>query len=436
MKNILVIDDSALMRRIVCDIINSDSRFYVKDTAADGVIALKLLENNKYDAVILDINMPKMNGLEFLKELRRKKITQRIIIFSTDTSKGAAVTIEALELGALDFIQKPAKMTDSNKKQFRELFLQILVSAVAVPLDRIQIKGSTKSKDTFPDFAEIGKAESSFSLGKTLEKENNVQMTESVKESVKKSNAVNISAKDSGSTGDVNEMERKNASRKKADNTLKEIKNVSAKDKKTENNKKHSADLKPSDKLVVIACSTGGPKALQKVIPYLPENLDAPVLIVQHMPSGFTATLAQRLDMISTIPCTEAQDKEDIHRGHVYIAAGGKHLKYAEKPGQSVYYSDEPPREGVKPCANYLFESLIDSSFKEIVCVVMTGMGADGTKGIVALHEHKKLHIIAQDETSCTVYGMPKCITDTGLVNQIVDLDHIAQEIILKVGVK
>ena len=456
MKNILVIDDSALMRRIICDIINSDSRFYVKDTAADGIIALKLLENNVYDAVILDINMPNMNGIEFLKELRSRKITQRIMIFSTDTSKGAAITIEALELGALDFIQKPAHMTDSKKKQFRELFLQILASVVTVPLERIQIKGSAITKDvTRKTAAPISGTESgNYRKTEVIHSKTQDKTKDTAQNNTKKSFKNTKDNSDSSkkyvgknsqelgtdnikkATKDISKEAIKDIKKGTAKDIKEETKDISEKNSKAAKNKNKPMDLSPSDKLVVIACSTGGPKALQRVIPFLPDNLDAPVLVVQHMPSGFTATLAERLDMISSISCSEAKDKETIHRGHVYIAAGGKHLKYSEKPGQSVYYSDEPPREGVKPCANYLFESLINSNFNEIVCVVMTGMGADGTQGIVNLNKHKKLHIIAQDEHTCTVYGMPKCITDTGLVNQITDLDHIAQEIILKVGVK
>ena len=101
-----------------------------------------------------------------------------------------------------------------------------------------------------------------------------------------------------------------------------------------------------------------------------------------------------------------------------------------------IHYSDEPNREGVKPCANYMYESLADSGFDEILCVVMTGMGADGTQGIKTLTESKKVHIIAQEQSTCAVYGMPKCIVSTGLVDQVVVLDQIAQEIILNVGVK
>lgn len=190
-------------------------------------------------------------------------------------------------------------------------------------------------------------------------------------------------------------------------------------------------------KIVAIASSTGGPKALQSVIPRLPAELAAPVLIVQHMPKGFTQSLAERLNSLSKINVKEAVDGEPVENGTVYIARGGQHMNVVTKGGKAcISYTDEPPREGVKPCANYMYESLKNSNYSQVVCVVLTGMGADGTKGIVNLETAKKVHVIAQDEATSTVYGMPKCIAATGLVNQVVGLDDVAQEIIMNVGVK
>lgn len=194
----------------------------------------------------------------------------------------------------------------------------------------------------------------------------------------------------------------------------------------------------PGGKVVAIASSTGGPKALQTVISQLPAQLDAPVLLVQHMPKGFTASLAERLDEVSQVLVKEAEEGEELRCGVVYVAMGGMHMNVRTEPGgkYTVHYSDEPYREGVKPSANYLYESLSDSRFEKIVCVVMTGMGADGTEGIRRLAEKKKPHVITQDQDSCVVYGMPKSVVNAGLCDQVVPLENLAREIVQQIGLR
>ena len=355
MKKILLVDDSALMRRVLSDIINSDSRFSVVQEARNGEEALELLRNNTYDAVVLDVNMPKMDGIELLRQLRRENISARIMMASTITMQGAQVTMDALELGALDFVHKP--------------------------------EWSYKCKDN--DFAS--------SLLNTLY---------SVSEASLTATSSTSSEKVRSSTTKVENLVRKSASK------------ISG------------------DRVVAIAISTGGPKSLQSVIPFLPEDLNAPVVIVQHMPVGFTASLAQRMNSISKISVKEAAEGDILEKGHVYIAKGGSHLNLVKTPGGTkVHYSDEPTREGVKPCANYMYESLRDSNYDEIVCVVMTGMGADGTEGIGNLKEKKKIYCISQESSSCVVYGMPKAVVKAGYSDAEIGLNDIAQEIILRVGV-
>jgi len=356
MKKILVVDDSTLMRRVLCDIINSDRRFQVVAKAGDGLEALELLTKNTYDAVVLDVNMPRMNGLELLKELQRRKIRAKVMMASTDTREGAKITMDALELGALDFIHKPNNAVECRTNAFQTEMLKILYT---VAVSRPPVFGRTFSVD---------------SLRKTKQ---------------------------------VVELARK-----------------------------HASSITGS-KIVAIASSTGGPKALHSVVTRLPGNLRAPVVIVQHMPSGFTQSLAERLDSLSEVAVSEAVDGETLEKGHVYIARGGKHLNIDMKPGGRyvIRYSDEPSREGVKPCANYMYESLAKSNFDEIVCVVMTGMGADGTKGIINLKKKKKVHVLAQEQSTCAVYGMPRSIVQNGLADQVVGLEQLAQEIILNVGV-
>lgn len=355
-KKILVVDDSALMRRVLCDIINSDKRFQVVAKATNGLEALDLLSRNTYDAVVLDVNMPKMNGLELLKELRKYKISARVMMASTDTREGAKITLDALELGALDFIHKPHNAIDCREESFQEDLLRVLAVVV----------------DSKPPVFESS--------------------------------------------------ERIRADRKTTGQILDIV-------------KKRTVSV-PGNKIVAIASSTGGPKALQSVIPKLPADLDAPVLIVQHMPKGFTASFAERLNSLSEITVKEAAEGDELQKGVVYLAMGGSHMNVKRAPGGRylIHYTDEPNREGVKPCANYMYESLADSSFDNIICTVMTGMGADGTEGIRNLKDKKKVHVISQDQESCTVYGMPRSVAMAGLSDQVVPLEQIAQEIILHVG--
>lgn len=358
-KKILVVDDSALMRRVLCDIIDSDERFQVAARATNGLEAFDLLSRNQYDAVVLDVNMPKMNGLQLLNELRKYKISARVMMASTDTREGAQTTLDALELGALDFIHKPDSALDCRVDSFKEKLLNTLEVV----------------------------AESRAPVFETREKE----------------------------------QERAQTTSKMVDFA-----------------KKFSGKITPGAKIVAIASSTGGPKALQSVIPRLPAELDAPVLIVQHMPKGFIASLAERLNTLSHLSVKEAEEGDELKAGNVYVARGGQHMNVAVSPAGKcvIRYSDEPNREGVKPCANYMYESLADSPYDRVVCVVMTGMGADGTEGIRNLEASKKIHVITQDQGSCTVYGMPKSAVAAGLSDQSVPLEQIAQEIILSVGVR
>ena len=176
-------------------------------------------------------------------------------------------------------------------------------------------------------------------------------------------------------------------------------------------------------------------KTLQSVIPYLPKDLDAPMVLVQHMPAGFTNSLAERLNDMSKIQVKEAVHGEILMKGTVYIAPGGKHLKVVGATPK-IEISDEPPRDALKPCANIMYESLVDSKYDEIICVVLTGMGADGTAGIQVLKDRKKIYVIAQDEATSVVYGMPKMVARAGLTDEILPVTEIADTITKKVGVQ
>ena len=361
MKKILFIDDSALMRRIFCDIINADQRFVVEDTAADGVEGLKLVKEKHYDLILLDLMMPKMDGITFLKKINQMQYPAKVVIFSMVAGEGTHITIEALSLGATDFITKPQSMEEIQSEKFKKLFFKIISSVV------------------FEDETDIYNPHE----------------------------------------GEIHHHKHKEK------NTVEHIKK---KDKKS-----HGQQAK---KIVAIASSTGGPKALMEVLPYLPSDLDAPVLIVQHMPAGFTDSLAKRIDSASALKVQEAEDGMILEKGNVYIAKGGLHMEIRHtNRADRICLFDGCTREGVKPCANYMFESLINSKFQEILCVVLTGMGADGTEGIKALKSSKPIHVITQSKDTCAVYGMPRAVDMAELTNESVPLDKVAEAIIKNVGV-
>lgn len=356
-KNILVVDDSALMRRVICDIINSDGTFQVADVCRDGLEAYEKLKIKKYDGVILDVNMPRMDGLQLLEKLQEDKIKATVIMVSTTTTRDAEVTILAMERGAVDFVTKPTNVIEAKGNDFKNRLVEVLSAVLRTEkFNRENIRGIAAAKPAV------------------------------VKTSLKKD----------------------------------------------------SAPVKAGNRVVALACSTGGPKALQSVIPYLPKNLNAPVVLVQHMPAGFTKSMAERLDEVSPIHVKEAEEGDILRKGTVYIAPGGKHMEIKKCPDGShkVKLNDMPPIGGLRPCANITYDSLRTCGYEQVVCVVLTGMGADGTNGIVSLAKHKPIYVISQSAETCVVYGMPKSIAETGLVNEVVPLTEVAQSITKNVGVQ
>lgn len=359
-KNILIIDDSALMRRVLSDIINADERFQVIEIAVNGLDGLQVLQSRgiEFDAVLLDINMPRMNGIEMLAELKAQNIKATVIVVSTIAKKDAKETIRALELGAFDFVTKPESYLEVKSNLFSDHILRCLTAATKAEAKLLK-ECITEKPETPINNSEISKRKTA---------------------SVLPQNA---------------------------------------------------------NKLVALACSTGGPKALHVVIPSLPKNLDASVLIVQHMPGGFTKSLADRLNELSQITVKEAEDGEILSKGTVYIAKGGYQMRLKKQADGRYYISvtKEPARHGLLPCADIMYESLVDTNFDQITCVVLTGMGGDGTAGISQLSKKQNVYVIAQNEETSIVYGMPKVIKDAGLVDEVVGLNEVSGTITKNVGV-
>ena len=403
-KKILVIDDSALMRRVISDIINEGNEYEVAAIAKDGVQGFDLIVSNPnlYSAVILDINMPKMNGLELLKELQKNHIEQTVIVVSTVAKEGAKETIQALEYGAFDFVTKPENYLETKGAAFKEAIHKMLDVATN---SKSSLERTRSTRNLTP-----------------ISSKTRVQVTNATQR-----NKNEAQFRPAATVRDRNSAI--SALRKRS------IENNAAPDKIDVSTYKNIKSHKK--KIVALACLTGGPKSLQQVIPVLPKNLDSGVVVVQHMPAGFTASLAQRLNEMSEIRVKEAEHGEIIKKGVVYIAPGGQHLKIVKSGSEyKIELNREPAIDGLRPCANIMYQSLENSDFDEITCVVLTGMGADGTKGIKGLAAKKKnIHVIAQDEDSCVVYGMPKAIAQTGLVDEVVALNHIASSITKNVGV-
>lgn len=347
-KNILIADDSALMRRVICDIINQDSSFQVTEICRDGLEAYGKIIAGNFDAIVLDVNMPRMDGLELLKKLQQENVKVTAIMVSTLTSEGSKVTMQALEFGAVDFVTKPDNVIEAKGEDFATRLDAVLNAVLRTGRTTpVRIQKPLIRRETRP---------------------------------------------------------------------------------RTMN----------GQKIVALACSTGGPKSLQSVIPFLPKNLNAPVVIVQHMPKGFTKSMSERLNELSEVAVREACEGDVLKKGMVYVAPGGKHLEVVRNHDGShkVHLSDAPAIGGLKPCANIMYESLKKSGYDEVICVVLTGMGADGTSGILSLQASKSIYTISQNEATCVVYGMPRAIAETGIVDKVVPLTEVAQSIITNVGVQ
>ena len=410
----MIIDDSALMRRALSDIIKHTEQYKVAYTANNGEDAFRIIsEKDDISAVLCDIDMPGMDGIALLKKLKEQRISVPFIIVSGTGNSFAAV--EAVKFGASEFLPKPDHLFRDDNPVFRANLLSAL---------------DKYSKDTDKDDHADRFGRNTGFGGAYTGRDTGARRTQDIKAYTSRT----IDRRDTGTghafqgSARIHEPAAKTA-----------ISDVPRRETHFAAHTEHPVLRKGSGNvLVALVCSTGGPKALQYVIPKLPKDLNAPVVMVQHMPKGFTASLANRLDSMSEVKVSEAEEGDVIEKGHVYIAKGGMHLRVRQSGRNAVlYFDDSPPIVGLKPCGNLMYESLCDFDlYDEIVCVVLTGMGADGTSGIKQLAAKQKIFVIAQDEASSTVYGMPKAIYDAGMVDVVCDLNDIANEITRKVGVR
>ena len=406
MYKILVVDDSALMRRIICDIINADSDFRVLDVSADGEDAYNKIKNNPYDLVVLDMVLPKLTGLELLQRLQSEKISCNAIIISSSLKEDADSTMKAMECGALDFVVKPIRSSGETREAFGKQLLESLHNVCKSRTFKL-ISSRPRTQD---GSTRASSGNSSFGGAKATT-----------------DRLANVGSR-------MNQMRQRVGSAQTNSNV--EAKQETPIRSTVERQVTPKGSGVRTKKFIALACSTGGPQALHTFVPMLPASLSVPLVLVQHMPEGFTASLASRLDQISSIKVKEAEDGEYFKPGVVYVTPGGKHMKICEDASHAAYchLDDSPPVNSLKPCADVMYQSLAKSSFDEIICVVLTGMGADGSEGIKYLNQYKKTYVISQEASTCVVYGMPKAVEQGGLSNEVVPLKSVANSIVKKLG--
>lgn len=346
---VLIVDDSVVVRRIVKDGLSPDPSIEICGVAANGRIALSLIEQTAPDLVTLDIEMPEMDGLSVLRELRVKRPELPVIMFSTLTQRGAVATLDALALGARDYVAKPANVgsvTSSIETIRSELIPKIKALCGIGSMPPVPSVSPRALPSVSPVLAPV--------IARPVE-------------------------------------------------------------------------------IVAIGTSTGGPNALSQVLPHLPADLPAAVVIVQHMPPTFTRFLAERLNGTCRIPVAEATADQVLTPGNILVAPGDFHV-VAERIGTRVHLRtmQSPPENSCRPSVDVLFRSVAQAFGPRSLAVVMTGMGQDGLRGAEALHETGAT-ILAQDEASSVVWGMPGFVAQAGLASRVLPLPEISMEIVRRV---
>ncbi|MEE9441155.1 MAG: chemotaxis response regulator protein-glutamate methylesterase [candidate division Zixibacteria bacterium] len=360
MIRVLVVDDSAFMRKAISMMISDDPEIEVVGTATNGEEGVEKVLELAPDLVTMDIEMPRMDGLTALRKIMKEKPTP-VMMVSSLTSEGAQATLEALDLGAVDFIPKQLSY---------------------VSLDIVKIKQELIAKI------------------KHIKNRKNLLMAQYRTRCV------------SGISAAV----------KRKRQVAKPLLGVAM--------PLSSKAGKKNIRVVAVGVSTGGPPALQRVIPQLPKNFPVPILIVQHMPPMFTKTLANRLNGLSALQVKEAEGGESLQGGMVYIAPGDKHMIVNRSGARhAIKLSNEPADTLYKPSVDIMMNSVEDNYRGTAMGVIMTGMGHDG---LMAAKRVKKSGgiMIAQDENTCIVYGMPRAVIEAGIVDRISPIERIAADIV------
>ncbi len=377
---VMLVDDSSIIRALLREVLNEDGRINAGAYASNGKLALPRIRHYKPRIVILDYEMPEMDGLETLKVIRREHPEISVIMFSSHTVAGAKVTLEALEIGASDFVPKPEFSENSDPRAYirTHLIPRIIALAGAARISRGTSAASGAGSGLPP---------------------------------------ASTSASTSSSTSDVIAGVEKSPGAP--------IARVAP----------ATTPLPGKFNICAIGISTGGPVALKELLGLLPANLNGSLLITQHMPPLFTEQLALSLNQSSPLTVQEAQDGQPVKRGNVYIAPGSKHmLLRAAGDRLTVSLDDSPPYMHCKPSVNRMYSSLVKLMPRKTLTVIMTGMGSDGTEGIQDLHAAGS-YIMAQSRESCVVFGMPAGPTESGLASESHDIKGLAEKITYYLGV-
>jgi len=375
---VLIVDDSALMRSLIGKIIDGTPGLTVADKAMNGRFALQKLERVQPDIIVLDLEMPEMNGIEFLRERKRLKIDIPVIILSSIAKEGARVTMDCLELGASDFVTKPSGSESANLATVASQLVEFLQAYGR----QYQLKKQATSEPKISSTAATPRFSHSAHF-QTTSKEMRGAAT-----------ATSIFATPS------------------------------------QNAEKPTQVRQPGKlEIIAIGISTGGPNALREVFAELDPELPQPIVVVQHMPPGFTYEFANSLNKICPLEVKEAQEGDLIKPGRILIAQGGKHLLVEKKPlGVIAHISDAPPQSGHRPSADVLFASVAEQFQNRALGIIMTGMGKDGAASLTRLYQEGS-RTIGQDEASAIVYGMPRVAYEMGGVMEQVSLSNMASVI-------
>ncbi len=348
----MVVDDSVVIRRLVTMALEGDPIIEVVATASNGAIGLQRIPQLNPDVITLDIEMPDMDGLEMLRRIRREFPRVRVIMFSTLTERGAAKTLEALSLGADDYVAKV-----SNE------------GSLDLSMARLREEMIPKIKQFFflPTQARIQPRPEAFALPFT----------------------------------------------RPADFRMPGVKS-----------------LKMRPRVVVIGVSTGGPTALGSLLPALPAGFPLPVLVVQHMPPLFTRLLAERLNSTCKLSVEEATQGTVVEAGKIVIAPGDFHMRVVSRAGAAHLSLDQSPRQNsCRPAVDALFASSGEVFGGAVLAIILTGMGQDGLRGSEIL-KARGASVLAQDEASSVVWGMPGAVVNAGLADRVLPLDQVASEIL------
>lgn len=344
MIKVLVVDDSPFMRQYLRGVLEKDAEIEVVGTASDGVFALQKIPIYKPDVITVDIEMPQMNGIEFIKEIMAVNPLP-IVVISSYTEKNAGITFEALKMGAIDFITKP--------RGFKQIE------------HNISLEGEIVSKIKSAYYGKVGKLR-----GQQV------------------------------GTG-----------------------------KKKEKVVGKGLVRKPRTEIIGIGISTGGPPIVEQILTSLPENYGIPIVIVQHMPEGFTREFAQRLDKLSAIEVREGKHGDLLRPGRAIIAPGGRQMAVKKEDLAPVIHVRTGERvSGHIPSIDVLFNSLAEEFGENTLAVIMTGMGHDGVVGLEAIKEKGGV-VWAQNEESCVVYGMPRVAVQRGVVDAQLSVEEIIQQL-------